>query len=74
MALIQHMIIKKLWYVKPFVSLRKCSSCLVEVTFQAGETDTNYCDQLWLPRACIITLIHALDKQKNKMQKERGQL
>lgn len=46
-SLVQHMKIEKLWYVKPFVRMGKCGSCLAEVTFQAGATDTNYCDHLW---------------------------
>lgn len=51
-----------------FVRLGKCSSCLTEVTFQAGEIDTNYYDQLY-DQLWITTLIYAFGKQKGTERK-----
>lgn len=51
-----------------FVRLGKCSSCLTEVTFQEGEIDTNYYDQLY-DQLWITTLIYAFGKQKGTERK-----
>lgn len=54
---------------KTFVRLGKCSSCLAEVTFQAGEIDTNYYDQLW-NHSTDILCVKRDKKQKGTEKKE----